>query len=130
MTGGLTIGVQMRTFLLLWIVAASGCVHSSAPSAVTVDSAKPLSPQLVSTMTNALTNSPTFLDLRHRAKRSMVFIDEQEGKWARIELYSESKDFFHRWATLKVEMNTGAILRLGTDEKLEDKGFVEFQPQK
>lgn len=121
----------MRTFLLLlWIVAAAGCVHSNMSSPVTVDAAKPVSPQLVSAVTNALKNSPTFLDLKHRAKRSMVFIGEQEDTWVWVELYSESKDFFHRWATLKVETSTGRILKLGTDEILEDKWFVEFQPQK
>ncbi len=59
----------------------------------------------------------------------MVFIGDTEDSWVCIELYSGSKDFYHRWATLKMELKTGSILRLGTDENLEDKWFVEFVPQ-
>ena len=108
--------------------AAAGCVRPNMPPAVTVDSAEPLSLQLVSTLTNALETSQTFLELKHRAKRPMVFIDQQENGWVRVDVGELSKAFFHRWATLKVETKTGGILKLGTDGKFEDKWFVEFQP--
>ena len=121
----------MKTFLLLVsVVAAVGCVHSNVSSPVTVVSAEPVSPQLVSTLTNALERSQTFLELKRRAKRPLVFLDQQENGWMRVDIGELSKDFFHRWATLKVETVTGCILKLGTDENIEDKWLVEFQPQK
>lgn len=60
----------------------------------------------------------------------MVFISEQANGWVTVDIGNLSEDLFHRWATLKVETNTGAIMKLGADEKLEDKWVVEFQPQK
>ncbi len=119
----------MKAFLLMvWVLAAAGGVRPNMPPAVTVDSAEPLSLQLVSTLTNALETSQTFLELKHRAKRLIVFIDQQKNGWVRVDVGELSKDFFHRWATLKVETKTGGILKLGTDGKFEDKWFVEFQP--
>jgi len=81
-------------------------------------------------VTNALEKSQTFLELKHRAKRPMIFINEEESGWVQVDVGELSKDFFHRWATLKVETKTGSILKLGTDTNLEDKWLVEFQPQK
>src|SRR4051812_39969889 len=99
-------------------------------SPVTVSSAKPSGSQLIKGVTNALEKSQTFLELKERAKRPMVFINEAMNGWITVDIGNLSEDFFHRWATLKVETNTGAIMKLGTDEKLEDKWVVEFQPQK
>jgi hypothetical protein len=117
----------MKTLMLLALVGAitgCACVNPSPP--VKVDSASALSPELVAAVTNALEHSPTYLDLKRRAKRPTVFIGEREDEWIWIDLYSEADDFFHRWATLKLATKTGRILKLGTDANLEDKWVVEF----
>ena len=123
--------MQIRTyFYTACVFAIIGCSQPKMSPTVTVDSAKPLSPQLVMSVTNALEKSLTFLELKHRAKRPMVFIDEEENGWVQVDVGELAKDFFHRWATLKVETKTGSILKLGTDTNLEDKWLVEFQPHK
>lgn len=119
----------MRIFLLATLLIA-GCVRPGLPPSVKVDSEKPLSPQVISGVTNALEHSQTFLDLRRHAAKVMVVVESEKDGWVMVDIGNLSEDFFHRWATLKVQTNSGAILKLGTDEKLEDKWLVEFQPAK
>ena len=117
----------MRTCLFLILVSvATGCTRADKSSPATVHSAKPLSSPLV----DALEKSQTFLDLKQRAKKSLAFINEQADGWVTVDIGDVSEDFFHRWATLKIETGTGTIMKLGVDEQLEDKWIVEFQPNK
>ena len=114
---------------VICVLAVAACSHYRPFSPVRVNSAKPPSSELVMAVTNALESSQTFLSLRLRAKQPMVFIREQADGWVTVDIGNLSKDFFHRWATLKVETNTGAIMRLGADDKFEDKWTVELTPQ-
>lgn len=124
--------MQMRiTFQFLAIVAlVVGCTQSRVSQPVTVDSTRLSEPRSVTAVTNALEKSPTFLELKRCAERPMVVIDEEEKGWVTVEIGNLSGKLFHRWATLKVEESSGAILKLGTDVNLEDKWVVEFQPKK
>ncbi len=123
--------MQMKTFLLVaCIIIVAGCVHSKQPAPIEIESAKSLSPQFMSSVTNALEQSPTFLELRQKAKHPLLVIEDETNGWVLVWLYSISDDFIHRWATLKVEAKSGTILKLGTDDKFEDEWLDEFQPQK
>jgi hypothetical protein len=121
--------MQMRMpflFVVLVVLTAS-CTGYRTSHSVAVDSAKPLTPKFVSGVTNALERSETFLELRRKAEKPIVFISEEENGWVVVDIGNQSRDFFHRWATLKVETKTGKILKLGTDEGLEDKWIVEYE---
>ena len=121
---------KMKVFwILICVVVFSGCTRRRDLPPLTVNSAKPIKPQLITTLTNSLENSRTFLELRYRAKKPMIFIEEEMKGWAQVDIGELSQDFFHRWATLKVETKTGRILRLSTDKNLEDEWLVEYQPR-
>jgi hypothetical protein len=68
--------------------------------------------------------------MKHKSEEPMVFLNEEENGWIEADIGNLSKDFFHRWATLKMEIKTGKILKLGIDEHLEDKWLVEYEPPK
>ena len=120
----------MKVFwILICLVVFSACTRRRDLPALIVDSAKPVKPQLITTLTNALEHSRTFLELRYRAKKPMIFIEEEKNGWAQADIGELSQDFFHRWATLKVETKTGRILKLSTDKNLEDEWLVEYQPR-
>ncbi len=118
----------MKAHLISLIVCAqliAGCSHPQSSADPIVEYVKPLSPRSASVVTNALDKSPTFKDLRHRATRPMVMVDEEVDGWIMMDIGSLSEHFFHRWATLKVEVATGRVFKLGTDEKFEDKWTAE-----
>ncbi len=80
----------MKTFLLAaCLIVVTGCVHSKMPPPIAVESAKSLSPQFVSSVTNALERSPTFLELKQKAKRPLLVIDDETNGWVWVWLYSK-----------------------------------------
>jgi hypothetical protein len=117
----------MKSFFLFLsaTVLIVGCASPKTPQSVTVDTefVKRADYKLVMSVTNALESSPTYKDLKRHAKRVMIIIGEEDNGWITVEIGSDNGDFFHRWATLKIEEKSGKIMRLGTDEKLEYKWF-------
>src|SRR5690242_19111009 len=102
--------MQMRILLLAALVIIAGCVRPGLSPSVRVDSETSSSPQMISGITNALEHSQTFLDLKHRAAKPMVVVEGEKDGWVTVNIGNLSEDFFHRWATLKVQTNSGAIL--------------------
>ena len=79
---------------------------------------------------SALTNSPSFIELKGRSERATFVVDEDAPDSVLVGIGEEMETHFTRFKTLKIDKRTGAITRLETDQNLEDKWLVEFQPQK
>lgn len=116
--------------LVVGVALIAGCTHPRTPPSVVVDDITASGPPLITAVTNALEKSRTFLELKNRAQMPMVVVDDETNGWVTVEIGNLSEQLFHRWATLKIERTSGAIIRLGTDSNLEDKWLVEYQPKK
>ena len=63
-----------------------------------------------------------------RSKNPLISIEDQSEGWAWVNLCSVGKDFIHRWATVKVDLSTGKVLKLEQDRNLEDTWTLEYDP--
>jgi hypothetical protein len=120
--------MQINIIIFCLLVLFAGCSSKHIPVS---ESLKSSESELERTVYAALEKSPTYKNLKNRTKAAAeVVIDEEKNGWVEVDIGAVSEPFFHRWATLKVDTKTGKILKLGTDEKLEDKWSVEYEPPK
>ena len=122
--------VKMKTtiFSLTVILLIWGCAQARFPAQTKDESQVALE----KTIEKSLINSPSFNNLKRQVKSWDFMIDDVSDKWITVSIGSMSEDgaFFHRWDTLRIQTNSGVILKLETDEKYEDKWVVDFQPPK
>jgi hypothetical protein len=78
----------------------------------------------------ALGHSPSFSELKRRSKHAAFVVDEDAADSVVVGIGEDMDSHFTRFKTLKIDKTTGAIARLETDPRLEDKWQVEFQPNK
>lgn len=77
---------------------------------------------------NALTHSPSFSELKRRSKHATFVVDDDTPDSIVVGIGEDMDSHFTRFKTLKINKATGAIARLETDQSLQDKWQVEFQP--
>ena len=117
--------------VLLMILSGLFAVCSCTPRSpiIRVDYVEPLMAQTAFVVTNAIQECPTFRRLKERCSTPTVVVQQEVQGWVTADIGGTGKDFFSRWATLRVEVSTGRVLRLETDEKLEDKWVLDVQPK-
>ena len=79
---------------------------------------------------NELEHSPFFSELKRRSKHATFVVDADTPDSVVVAIGEDMDTHFTWFKTLKIDKATGAIARLETDQSLEDKWQVEFQPNK
>jgi hypothetical protein len=84
---------------------------------------------MVAFATNALAHSPSFAELKARSKYATFVVDSDSPDFMVVGIGEDMGTHFTRFRTLRIDKKTGAIARLETDQNLEDKWQIEFQPR-
>jgi hypothetical protein len=116
----------MKIILMFSLVFILGCSHLKR---VEVDYLYPLEPETAKLVLSLVKKTPTFVMLNERAKHPLIEVEEEQAGWVWVSIYSVGQDFASRWATLKVDAQSGLVLKLETGENLEDKWIVEYDPK-
>src|SRR5262245_43874219 len=104
------------------------CNHKSKP-AVEQASLQTVGSMTSAFVSDALTRSPSFVELKRRSKRATFVVDVDAPDSILVGIGEDMDSHFTRFKTLKIDKKTGIITRLETDQKLDDKWQVEFQPK-
>jgi hypothetical protein len=112
-------------FILLLTFSIAGC---ATPKRAEIDFYRPLKSEVKNRIVDSIERTPTYEELCRRAKRPLLDIDEEENGWVWVDLYSVGRETNHRWATMKVNVQSGLVMRLDSDENGEDKWTVEHNP--
>jgi hypothetical protein len=123
----------MRRFFIIWLAGMSvlicGCERKSA-SPLDQPTTQTEGTRTAAFTEMALVNSPSFSELKRRSKHAAFVVDENVPGAVVVGIGEDMGSHFTRFKTLKIDKKTGAITRLETDQNLEDKWLVEFQPQR
>jgi len=123
----------MKTIFIIWLagmcVLICGCDRKSA-SLLDQVTTQAKGSQTSAFAANALEHSPSFAELKRRSKHVTFVVDDDTPDSVVVGIGEDMDSHFTQFKTLKIEKATGAIARLETDQSLEDKWRVEFQPNK
>jgi hypothetical protein len=78
---------------------------------------------------NKIEYSPSFSELKRRSKHATFVVDDDKPDFIIVAIGEDMGTHFTRFKTLKIDKATGVISKLETDQSLEDKWQVEFEPK-
>ena len=123
----------MKTFFIIWLagmcVLICGCDRKS-DSPLDQATTQTKGDKTSAFIANALEHSPSFSELKRRGKHATFVVDDDTPDSVVVGIGEDMDSHFTRFKTFKIDKATGAIARLETDQSLEDKWQVEFQPNK
>ena len=112
--------------ILLFGVGINGCATSGRTE---IEFYHPLQNEVANRVVNSIENTPTYNELRRRAEHRLFDIDREEKGWVWVDVYSVGREANHRWATMKVNVQSDLVMKLGYDENGEEKWTVEYRPK-
>jgi hypothetical protein len=117
--------MKFLSLIFLLSIAITGC---GTPKRTEINFDHSLKTEVANRVVSSIERTPTYQELNRRAKRSLLDVDEEQGGWVRVDMYSIGREINHRWATMKVNAQSGLAMKLDWDEHGEDRWMTEYSP--